>query len=65
VSNITQLDTKPDDLKALIERIKRVMDDQLELDALLAKINRAKFLVLVKEGFTDEQALKIIMGPAR
>jgi hypothetical protein len=65
MSNITTLDTKPDDVKALIELIKRSLDDQLELDGLLAKLQRAKFEALVREGFTEDQALKIVIGPGR
>jgi hypothetical protein len=65
MSNVTPLDTKPDDLKAIIERLKRTIDDQLELESLVAKLSRAKFLALVKEGFSEDQALKIIIGPVR
>lgn len=62
MADVTQLETKPDELKAIIERLKRMFDDQVELDRLLAKLKRSKFSALVTEGFTEEQALRIVLG---
>jgi hypothetical protein len=63
MSNITSLDIKPDDRKALIERLKRDLQDQIELDRLFAKYRRSQFEAYVGEGFTPDQALKLVIGP--
>lgn len=35
----------------------------LELDALQAKLTRAKFLALVEQGFNEQQALELCRKP--
>lgn len=64
MSNVTSLDIKPDDRKALIERLRRDLQDQIELDRLVAKFKRSQFEAYVAEGFTPDQAIKRIIGPA-
>lgn len=49
----------------LAQEIKRLRDNlpaMLELQRLQAKMMREKFLALIKEGFTEEQALKLCHG---
>ncbi len=64
MSNLTSLDIKPDDRKALIERLKRDLPDQIELDRLFAKFRRSQFDAYIAEGFSADQAIKLIIGPA-
>ncbi len=51
---------KPEALKAqlfdLIERLPTMM----EFDKQIAKLTRQKFLALVKEGFTEAQAIELL-----
>lgn len=50
----------PDKFKKLLEEAKRRLDDELELQTLLARIDRAKWQAWVKEGFTESQALELL-----
>lgn len=53
----------PDKFKKLLEEAKRRLDDELELQTLLARIDRAKWQAWVKEGFTESQALELLKLP--
>lgn len=64
MSNITSLDVKPDDRKALIERLRRDLQDQIELDRIVAKFKRSQFDAYITEGFTPDQVIKLMIGPA-
>ena len=48
---------KPDELKNAIRTLRGNMPEFIEHAQLVAQIQRAKFLALLKEGFTPEQAL--------
>ncbi len=59
-SDITLLSLgEPDKVAALVEQLRREMPHQIELDKLIAKIRRQRFLNYVAEGFTDAQALEL------
>lgn len=47
-----------------IKNLKDNLPALLEFHRLQAKIAREKFLALIKEGFTEEQALKLCQGGA-
>lgn len=55
---VVPLGTK-DDMAALVENLRRNLPQLLEHAALIAQFRRAYFLALVKEGFTNEQALEL------
>lgn len=42
--------------------LKAHLDEQIEIEGIKAKIIRAKYLALVKEGFTSEQAVELCKG---
>jgi len=50
---------KPDKTKELIRLLKESMSDQIELYSLTAKLQRAKYLALVAEGFLPNEALEL------
>lgn len=56
-------DKKPD-MKAALFSILESMPVLLEHVKLDAKITRAKFLALVKEGFTEAQAIELLRPKA-
>lgn len=43
----------------LLKNARETMPANIELEQLLARITREKFLALVKEGFTEAQALDL------
>ena len=47
-------------MKNTMNEFKRTLPYQIEIQALLAKLQMAKFQSLVKEGFTMEQALFLV-----
>lgn len=55
---LVQLGTK-DELAGVIEKLRRNLENQIELGRLLAKVRRANYLAYVAEGFTDQQALEL------
>lgn len=50
----------PDKFKKMLEEAKRRLDDELEAQQIFAKIDRARFLAWVKEGFTEAQAMELL-----
>ncbi len=55
---IVPIATKPDEMKAVIEVVRRGMEDQIELFKLGAQMRKAKYDAHIEEGFTPEQALE-------
>ena len=47
------------ELAEALSNIKNTLSYQIECQTVLAKVYRAKYLALVKEGFTEEQALEL------
>lgn len=43
----------------LVRDLREQMPMQIEMEQLMAKVRRAKFLALVAEGFTEGQALEL------
>ena len=58
--NITEFPTKPDSFKAAVEEAARNLDSHLQLIRLVAVMRKELFDALVKEGFTELQALEIV-----
>lgn len=54
-------DKDKDKSRAMIENMKRNMDTMGEMLEITAKIKRKQFEAFVAEGFTEDQALKMIM----
>jgi hypothetical protein len=48
-----------DDMKASLAALKRNLPEQLEFMVVKATLTRTYFNALVKEGFTDEEALEL------
>jgi len=49
-----------DDMVAAAESLKRQLPAFIEHAKLVASVKRAMFVALVEEGFTEEQALRLI-----
>ncbi len=54
---VVNLELPPDELAAAVELYKRQLPSLREYQKLSAQLHRVKYLALVKEGFTKEQAL--------
>lgn len=52
-------DQKPVALARLIAEMRNQIPALIEVEQLQAKLSRAKFLALVSEGFTEQQALEL------
>jgi hypothetical protein len=50
----------PNDLRKLLEQIKRGFAEQVELSQLVAKLDREKFKAYVAAGFSEAQALELL-----
>ena len=48
-----------DDLLAALEGIKRILPEMLDMQRQVAKMQRARYLALTKEGFDEKQALEL------
>ena len=48
-----------DDLLAAFENIKRILPEMFYLQKEIAKMQRARYVALVREGFDNEQALEL------
>lgn len=48
-----------DEIAIGLRALRENLPSQIELQVLLAQITRAKFLALVKEGFSEEQAIQL------
>lgn len=57
--NIVGLPTKPNEMRAAIEAIKRDADAFIEMGAVMARIRRAHFTAYIAEGFTPTEALEL------
>jgi hypothetical protein len=58
-TKIVGMEFKEDKAKAALERFKRSIDVQIELQQHFAKIRRAAFEAYIAEGFSEEQALEL------
>ena len=62
-NEVAQLvNVEQDKLRGEVEKLKRLLPLLIENNALLAKMQRAKFVAYVDEGFTAEQALILCKG---
>ena len=57
MDNIINIKTDKNELKADLERLKRHLDVVIEYSVLTAKITRASYNALIKEGFSEQEAL--------
>lgn len=55
---IVELPT-PDKLRASLEEIRRNLPVAIEAAELMARVRRANYLALLREGFTEAQALDL------
>ncbi len=57
----TDIDIGPnDDLVGALEALKRQLPDLLQYMPFIAKLKKAQFDAYIEEGFTPDQALKLI-----
>ncbi len=54
---VTEIPTKPNELRAALEEMKRAEDVYLEMAGMTARIRRTHYLAYIEEGFTKEEAL--------
>lgn len=57
--NIVGLPTKPNEMQAAVEAIKRDAQAFIEMGAVMARIRRAHFTAYIAEGFTPAEALEL------
>ena len=57
--NVVGLPTKPNEMRAAVESIKRDADAFVEMGQVMARIRRAHFLAYIAEGFTPGEALEL------
>lgn len=57
--NIVGLPTKPNEMRAAVESIKRDADAFIEMGQVMARIRRAHFTAYIAEGFTPTEALEL------
>jgi len=50
---------KPDKFKEAVRAMKEQLSDQIEFQQLVAKLQRAKYVALIEEGFTPAEALEL------
>lgn len=64
MEKITELETvtskDKNELKAALTRLERAMPEMVSYQRQVAKLQRARFLSLVDEGFSPDQALRIV-----
>lgn len=53
------IETKPNEVRAALEEMKRGMDDQIKIIKLLAELRRAKYQAHIDQGFSEDQALEL------
>lgn len=59
--NITGLPpAPPNELRKILEGLKRGMAEQIELQQLIARLDREKWKAWVEAGFTEQQALDLL-----
>lgn len=61
MGDLTKIDGggKPDEIRDAIRNMREHLPEFIERVQLIAKVQRAKFVALKQEGFTDEQALQL------
>lgn len=60
ISNLTTLtDIDKDEMKASIEAIKRTMPTMLEMQKCIAQIQRARYMALLEEGFSESESIEL------
>lgn len=57
--NIVGLPTKPDEIRAAVESLKRNAEAFMEMGVVMARIRRAHFTAYIAEGFTPAEALEL------
>lgn len=55
--HVVPMPTKPDEVQAAIESMRRALPVYLELAAINAKVRSAHYKAYLAEGFSEEQAL--------
>lgn len=60
--NVVHMKAK-DEVQASLEMMRRELPKLIEHAALVAQVKRAYFIALVKEGFTEVQALELCKHP--
>lgn len=61
MADITPLpQIEADKLRAAVEAMRRTLPLMIEYEKLNAQVRRARYLALVAEGFTPEEALEIV-----
>lgn len=61
MSNVREIPTADkNELRALVEKMKRGMAEHIEMMSILAEVDFAKFQALQKAGFKPEQAIALM-----
>lgn len=58
-TNIKAVDFTPDEATKRLEELKRSIPEMVASNREIAKVARSKFLALVEQGFTQDQALEL------
>lgn len=57
--NIVGLPAKPDEIRAVVESLKRNAEAFMEMGIVMARIRHAHFKAYIAEGFTPAEALEL------
>jgi len=63
MADIREIPTKPNEMLASVASLRRNLPAFLEHAAIVAAIKRSYYNALIKEGFSEQQALELCKAP--
>jgi hypothetical protein len=61
MTNVVDLQTNPEKMKAQIDKLEREMDDLIKMQKLVAKLRYEQYSAFIDAGFSREEALLMVM----
>ena len=61
MTNVVDIQTNPEKMKAQIDKLEREMGDLIKMQKLVAKLRYEQYSAFIDEGFSREEALLMVM----